>query len=153
MNLRNGRTGRSRRKTIQKFQWLPPHAADPSPNLVSGILQIEVWGGQNHFKLSSGRSWRVIGSLCRSKVRKMRLHAISVSPLGFLLDSQWGPKSFKNRLQRCPKRRLEESLENASGKGAILGSVICLECVRGLQNQGFEVFQKSLKTEPNMTPF
>ena len=59
-------------------------------------------------------------------------------PFGDLL----GPKITKSRLQRHPKTSSGNCLANVFLKNAISRTLTCLNCFRGLQNQGFHVFGK-----------
>ena len=75
------------------------------------------------------------------KWKKKRLHVIFWPPLGLLLEPQWEPKIFKNRLQRVVKCIVTKSLGKRLQKGTILWSSTCLKSVRDLQNRGSEVFR------------
>ena len=78
-----------------------------------------------------------------------RHHQNRVTLLGTFLD----PKIIKSRFQRHPKTSSEICPEKVLLKGVILRSSTCLNGVRGLKNQGFDVFRKGLKNEPNRHPF
>ena len=85
----------------------------------------------------------------RQRCPKRHHHQNSLTLLGTFL----GPKIIKSRFQRHPKTSSEICLEKVFLKGVILRSSTCLNCVRGLKNQGFDVFRKGPKNEPNRHPF
>ena len=70
-------------------------------------------------------------------------------PFGDLL----GPQITKSRLQRHPKTSSGNCREKVFLRSAILRSSTCLKCVRGLQNQGFHVFEKGRKHSPTGSHF
>ena len=61
----------------------------------------------------------------------------------------WAPKSSKIVSRGTPKTSSEICPEKVFLKGVILRSSTCLNRVRGLKNQGFDVFRKGPKNEPN----
>ena len=73
--------------------------------------------------------------------------------LGLCLDPQWDSKISKNRFLRRLKIRFGKAHENQSQKGDFLRSLTCLNCVRGVQNQGFDVFTNSSNMEPKLARF
>ena len=104
----------------------------------------------------SGHFWNTLGTFVvlqnemgRQRCPKRHHHQNSLTLLGTFL----GPKIIKSRFQRHPKTSSEICPEKVFLKGVILRSSTCLNCVRGLKNQGFDVFRKGPKNEPNRHPF
>ena len=95
-----------------------------------------------HF-LCSKMGWGAKGAPRGTTTKKKLTH----------LETILGPKIIKSRFQRHPKTSSEICLEKVLLKGVILRSSTCLNCVRGLKNQGFDVFRKGPKNEPNRHPF
>ena len=108
-------------------------------------------------KSSKNELWGAIGgglgNLLGPKMIKKRPHVISVPLLGLCLDPQWDSKISKNRFLRRLKIRFGKAHENQSQKGDFFRSLTCLNCVRGVQNQGFDVFTNSSNMEPKLARF
>ena len=84
----------------------------------------------------------------RQRCPKRHLPQNSLTLLGICLDL----KITKSRFQRHPKTSSGICPEKVFLKGVILRSSTCLNCVRGLKNQGFDVFRKGPKNEPTRHP-
>ena len=76
-----------------------------------------------------------------------------LAPNGSPTDFQGDLKILKIRLRRPPKTRLRKSLEKVTKKSPNLTPSTCLNLVRGLKNQGFPVFRKSIQIDLPKPPF
>ena len=60
-----------------------------------------------------------------------------------IFGSLWVPEIFKIDAEGLPARLIRKSLRKDAETGAHVTSLTCLNCMRGLKNQGSEVLRKS----------